>query len=186
MIRVWSSLGAALLAGLFVVGCDYRVGLSAPEGFTTVAVEVFHNSTQEPDLERELHSALSREVRDRVPLYTHLINNAWGHDIRDMMAEAREMKAAGYEAFKEDPFPLQRDPDSEFQGADMVERLTPRAIAAAVEWMDAKREAVGPDIQICFDVHTRLDTAHVVAMCREYHLDFADAFIAAEENSYIR
>jgi len=68
MIRVWSSLGAALLAGLFVVGCDYRIGLSAPEGFTTVAVEVFHNSTQEPDLERELHGALSREVRDRVPL----------------------------------------------------------------------------------------------------------------------
>ena len=28
------------------------------------------------------------------------------------------------------------------------------------------REAVGPDIQICFDVHTRLDTAHAIAMCK--------------------
>ena len=28
------------------------------------------------------------------------------------------------------------------------------------------REAVGPDIQICFDVHTRLDTAHAVSLCK--------------------
>lgn len=68
MIRAWGSLGTALLTALSLASCGYRVGLSAPEGFTTIAVEVFHNATPEPDLERRLQDALSREVRDRVPL----------------------------------------------------------------------------------------------------------------------
>ena len=68
MSRLKVSLCGALFAALLTAGCGYRVGLSAPEGFHTVAVEVFHNDTLEPDLERALHGALSREVRDRVPL----------------------------------------------------------------------------------------------------------------------
>ena len=68
MTRAKISIYAALLATLLCAGCGYRVGLSAPEGYTTVAVEVFHNDTPEPDLERALHGMLSREVRDRVPL----------------------------------------------------------------------------------------------------------------------
>ena len=47
-------------------------------------------------------------------------------------------------------------------------RLEPvESIRIAGEQMAAVREAVGPDIQICFDVHTRLDTAHVISLCRE-------------------
>lgn len=68
MIRASVSLVAVLLATLSVASCGYHVGLTAPEGFSTVAVAVFHNDTPEPDLERGLHGALSREVRDRVPL----------------------------------------------------------------------------------------------------------------------
>ncbi|MCH2105853.1 MAG: LPS assembly lipoprotein LptE [Planctomycetes bacterium] len=62
------SLTAALFGALLHASCGYSVGLIAPAGFDTVAVEVFHNDTLEPDLERALHSALSVEVRDRVPL----------------------------------------------------------------------------------------------------------------------
>ena len=36
-----------------------------------------------------------------------------------------------------------------------------------IEQFEAVRDAVGPEIQICLDVHTRLDTAHVVQMCKE-------------------
>jgi len=68
MTRTRVSLSALLLAALITGSCGYRIGLSAPEGFATVGVEVFHNITPEPDLERSLHGALSREVRDRVPL----------------------------------------------------------------------------------------------------------------------
>ena len=40
------------------------------------------------------------------------------------------------------------------------------SIRKAEEQMALVREAVGPDIQLCFDVHTRLDTAHVITMCK--------------------
>ena len=46
----------------------------------------------------------------------------------------------------------------------------------AVEQMGRVREAVGPDIQMTFDVHTRLDTAHVVQMCKDLE-EFKPFFI---------
>ena len=51
-----------------------------------------------------------------------------------------------------------------FGNPDILEPV--ESIRLAVEQMAMVREAVGPDIQLCFDVHTRLDTAHVVTMCR--------------------
>ena len=46
--------------------------------------------------------------------------------------------------------------------------LEPRHSARlAVELMGKVRNAVGPNIEICFDVHTRLDTANVVQMCKD-------------------
>lgn len=62
----WSTVGAALLLALS--SCGYRVGLIAPEGYSEVAVDIFYNGTPEPDLERGLHDAMTKEVRDRVPL----------------------------------------------------------------------------------------------------------------------
>lgn len=41
------------------------------------------------------------------------------------------------------------------------------SMVLAVEQMRRVREAVGPEIQLCFDAHTRLDTAHVVQMCKD-------------------
>ena len=47
-------------------------------------------------------------------------------------------------------------------------RLEPvEAIGITTEQMALVREAVGPEIQICLDVHTRLDTAHAISLCRE-------------------
>ena len=46
-------------------------------------------------------------------------------------------------------------------------RLEPvKSIAIAEKQMAMVREAVGPDIGVCFDVHTRLDTAHSIALCK--------------------
>jgi len=47
-------------------------------------------------------------------------------------------------------------------------RLEPvESIRLARIQMEKVRDAVGPDIQICLDVHTRLDTAHAISLCRE-------------------
>jgi L-alanine-DL-glutamate epimerase-like enolase superfamily enzyme len=57
------------------------------------------------------------------------------------------------------------------------QRLEPReSIRAAVKQFEAVRDAVGDDIEMCFDVHTRLDTAHVIAMCRDLE-EFKPFFI---------
>ncbi|GIS69846.1 MAG: hypothetical protein CM1200mP9_06670 [Gammaproteobacteria bacterium] len=40
-----------------------------------------------------------------------------------------------------------------------------RAIATTVDQVAAVREAVGDDVGICLDVHTRLDTAHAIDLC---------------------
>ncbi|MBM3190335.1 MAG: mandelate racemase/muconate lactonizing enzyme family protein [Chloroflexi bacterium] len=48
------------------------------------------------------------------------------------------------------------------------EILEPRqAVRDGLRQVQAVREAVGDDIEICFDVHTRLDLADVVWFCRE-------------------
>ena len=41
------------------------------------------------------------------------------------------------------------------------------SIEIAVEQVARVREAIGPNIQICFDVHTRLDTANVIKLCNK-------------------
>ncbi|MCW3987245.1 MAG: galactonate dehydratase [Candidatus Bathyarchaeota archaeon] len=41
-----------------------------------------------------------------------------------------------------------------------------KSIRMAQKQMALVRDAVGPDIEICFDVHTRLDTAHAIALCK--------------------
>ena len=47
-------------------------------------------------------------------------------------------------------------------------RLEPtESMRIAVDQMARVREAVGPDIQLCLDAHTRLDTAHIVQMCKD-------------------
>ena len=63
------TLSAILCLALSSPSCHYNIGLTAPEGYSEVAVEIFANDTREPDLERALQSSLTREVRDRVPLH---------------------------------------------------------------------------------------------------------------------
>jgi galactonate dehydratase len=46
--------------------------------------------------------------------------------------------------------------------------LEPRvAVRAALEQLEAVRAAVGDDVELCLDVHTRLDLADSVRLCRE-------------------
>ena len=50
----------------------------------------------------------------------------------------------------------------------MAHILEPRqATRIAIKQMQAVREAVGDDIEICFDVHTRLDLPEAVWLCQE-------------------
>jgi len=53
----------------------------------------------------------------------------------------------------------------EYRGSEG--RLDPaESVIIAEKQMAMVREAVGPEIGICFDVHTRLDTAQTIALCK--------------------
>jgi galactonate dehydratase len=109
-----------------------------------------------------IYELLGGPVRERVPLYTHVPGPGSLVTVEQMMAVAKEAKAEGYEALKTDPFPSQIDPDSPYDGPLMVERLDQKTIAAAVEWMDALRQATGPDFELLVDAHARFDTQSAI------------------------
>lgn len=62
--RSW--LGTAFLAFLAfqLTSCAYRAGFDLPDRFSSYGVEIFANSSREPDLERPLHTALTRSLAD--------------------------------------------------------------------------------------------------------------------------
>ncbi|HLZ07074.1 MAG TPA: mandelate racemase/muconate lactonizing enzyme family protein, partial [Chloroflexota bacterium] len=113
-----------------------------------------------------IYELLGGPVRDRVPLYTHVPGPGSGTSLDRLKDYAREAIAAGYEALKTDPFPSQLDPDSSYDGPLMVERLDSRAIGVAVEWMEALREASGPDFELLVDAHARFDTQSAILGAR--------------------
>ena len=53
---------------------------------------------------------------------------------------------------------------SPFSSAGTLEPV--ESIRQSVAQMAAVREAVGPDVELLLDVHTRLDTAHVISLCK--------------------
>ncbi len=55
----------AVLSAL-LAGCGYSTGLHLDQEYSSLGVELFGNDSPTRDLERELHSALTRVVRDRV------------------------------------------------------------------------------------------------------------------------
>jgi galactonate dehydratase len=101
-----------------------------------------------------------------VPLYTHVQDQSQPFTIEDMVAAAKRTLTEGYNAIKTDPFKSQREMGTEFQGASRVERLDPKALAEAVDWMDALRETVGPECELMVDAHGRFDVASAIAAAR--------------------
>ncbi|MEZ6021657.1 MAG: hypothetical protein R3F17_16675 [Planctomycetota bacterium] len=49
---------------LLLPACQYRAGLKLPPQYATYGVEIFSNSSLEPDLERRLHPYLTRTLAD--------------------------------------------------------------------------------------------------------------------------
>ena len=121
-------------------------------------------------LDRPIYDLLGGPVRESVPLYTHVNDTSQGDTFEDhlagMMEDARQTKAAGFQAIKTDPFPSRRE-YGRFRGASMVERLDPSALHEAVRWMNGLREAVGDDFELMVDAHARFDVASAIEACRE-------------------
>ena len=103
-----------------------------------------------------VYKLLGGPVRDRVVCYPH----NQGRTNEELVSNCEKVVREGWK------FVRWGQPETgEYIGGEG--RLEPvKSIRIAEEQMAMVREAVGPDIQICFDVHTRLDTAYSIALCR--------------------
>ncbi len=99
-------------------------------------------------------------VRNKVVSYPH----TQGKTTEELVANSLAAVEAGWK------FVRWGQPETGAAGfeAPGISTLEPvESMKIAIDQMGQLRDAVGPDIQMTFDVHTRLDTAHVVQMCKE-------------------
>jgi len=106
-----------------------------------------------------LYKLLGGPVRDKVVCYPH----TQGDTMSELLENCKRHIDAGWK------FVRWHQPETGPSAVyvDNLNTLEPvESIRIAEQQIATIREAVGPDIQICFDVHTRLDTAHAVAFCK--------------------
>jgi L-alanine-DL-glutamate epimerase-like enolase superfamily enzyme len=120
-------------------------------------------------VELPVYKLLGGPVRDKVVCYPHN-QGEWTMD--SLLDNCKRAVDDGWKFVRWG----QADTGYEFEanGGVIFEPL--ESMKLAVEEMSRVREVVGPDIQICFDSHTRLDTTHVIEMCRDLE-EFKPFFI---------
>lgn len=98
-----------------------------------------------------VYELLGGRVRDRVATYTHI----HGSDTREVVARCRDAVDEGWHYLR---WEVHHDEDG---------TLSPRrAVRAAIAQWEAVRAAVGEDIELLYDVHTRLTLPDAVRLCR--------------------
>lgn len=117
-----------------------------------------------------VYELLGGRARDRVVCYPHNGGGQSG-DWQPLVDSCLKSKEEGWK-FVRFSIPLNGD------------TLEPRqAVRTAVRQVQAVREAVGEDIEICYDVHTRLDLPEALAFCRaveEFDLFFVEDPLRSE------
>ncbi len=104
-------------------------------------------------LEVPIYELLGGRVRDKVVCYPH--NSGHSMEVAPLVESCLGTKEEGWKFVRWD---LPQD----------AEVLEPRqAVRAAIKQFQAVRTAVGDEIEITFDVHTRLDLPDAVWLCRE-------------------
>ncbi|MCH8206253.1 MAG: mandelate racemase/muconate lactonizing enzyme family protein [Chloroflexi bacterium] len=104
-----------------------------------------------------VYKLLGGPVRDKVVCYPH--NE--GATTEELVESCRRHVAEGWK------FVRWGLPDASEDHRGGGGRLEPvESMRTSEHQMALVRDAVGPDIQLCFDVHTRLDTAHVISLCK--------------------
>ena len=97
-----------------------------------------------------VYELLGGRVRDRVVAYPHVPDDT----VENMVELARQRVADGWQFVR-------------FNLPSREDILEPRvAVRDGTELVAALREAVGPEIGLIIDVHTRLDPTDAVALCR--------------------
>jgi L-alanine-DL-glutamate epimerase-like enolase superfamily enzyme len=105
-----------------------------------------------------VYQLLGGLVRDKVVCYPHNGGKGTedGGSVTALVENCLQSKAEGWKFVR---WGLPHEKDSILEPG--------RSVRNAIKQFQAVREAVGDDIEIAFDVHTRLDLAYAVTLCRE-------------------
>ena len=102
-----------------------------------------------------VYRLLGGPVRDKVACYPH----AQGRNLSALVDNSRALVAAGWKFLR---WHLSTDEEEGRPG--LFEPA--EAIVAAEEQLAAVRDAVGDEVELCLDVHTRLSTAGAIELCK--------------------
>ncbi|MCH8116229.1 MAG: mandelate racemase/muconate lactonizing enzyme family protein [Chloroflexi bacterium] len=155
--RLWQEM---FRSGFFPADRVYTCAISA--------IDIALWDIKGKSVDMPVYKLLGGPVRNKVVCYPH----TQGKTIDELVANSVAAVEAGWKFVRWG----QPETGGEFEGSGISTLEPVESMRIAVDQMGRVREAVGPDIQITFDVHTRLDTAHVVQMCRDLE-EFKPFFI---------
>ena len=182
-----SSMGRAIMEAIdhlaeVVVGSDpwepnasgssCSEATSSPQTASTVcaisAIDIALWDIKGKSVDMPVYKLLGGPVRNKVVCYPH----TQGATTEDLVQNCLDRVEEGWKFVRwGQPETSGRFEDS---GTSLLEPV--ESMRLAVDQMSKVREAVGPEIQILLDAHTRLDTAHVVQMCKDLE-EFKPYFI---------
>ena len=145
--RLWQEM---FRSGFFPADKVYTCAISA--------IDIALWDIKGKSVEKPVYKLLGGPVRNKVICYPH----AQGANSKELVEDCKRLVDDGWKFLRWGQ-PETLDTYRKNKGISILEPT--KSIRIAAEQMHKVRDAVGPDIQICFDAHTRLDTAHVVQMC---------------------
>jgi galactonate dehydratase len=122
-----------------------------------------------------VYELLGGLVRDKVVCYPHNVGHAM--EVEPLVDSCLKSKEEGWKFVR---WGLPQDGDLLEPGP---------SIRAALQQLEAVRQAVGDEIEICFDVHTRLDPADTIQLCRaaeQYRPFFIEDPVRSENAKSLR
>ena len=125
-----------------------------------------------------VYELLGGRVRDKVVCYPH---NGDPRNIDGLIASCKKTQEAGFK------FVRWGMVDPKGEEGNILEPS--RAVRFGIEQVRAVREALGDEIEICVDVHTRLDPAAVIQFCKgveQYRPFFIEDPIRSESSESLR
>jgi galactonate dehydratase len=102
-----------------------------------------------------IYQLLGGRTRDRVVCYPHAQVPGEGDDVQALVSNCQRLVAEGWK-FVRWGLP---------QHGDVLEPT--QAVRTALRQLESVRAAVGDDVEICLDIHTRLQLSDAVRLCRE-------------------
>jgi galactonate dehydratase len=154
--RLWQEM---FRSGFFPADTVYSCAISA--------IDIALWDIKGKSVDKPVYKLLGGPVRNKVVSYAHV----QGQEIDDVVASATQLKDDGWRFLRWhqlETAPFNND------GVGVFDPLA--SMRKTVESFSAVRDAVGWETQLCLDVHTRLDPAMTIQMCRDLE-EFKPFFI---------